>query len=99
MEATGNALAIARILEPHVAEVLVAHAKDARAISHAKVKTKVDAKVLAELLATDLFRRVCGSVTSSRGRTVDTTTPTDSRSQRTRASRRGGQLHQRARSP
>jgi hypothetical protein len=27
------------------------------------------------------------------------TTPTDSRSQRTRASRRGGQLHQRARSP
>ncbi len=36
LEATGNALAIARILEPHVAQVLLAHAKDVRAISHAK---------------------------------------------------------------
>lgn len=34
LEATGNALAIARILEPHVAEVLLAHAKHVRAISH-----------------------------------------------------------------
>jgi transposase len=39
MEATGNALAIARILEPHVAEVVLAHAKQVRAISHARVKT------------------------------------------------------------
>ena len=52
MEATGNALAIARILEPHVAEVVLAHAKQVRAISHARVKTdKIDAKVLADLLA------------------------------------------------
>jgi hypothetical protein len=34
-----------------------------------------------------------------RGRRRTRTTPTDSRSQRTRASRRGGQLHQRAPSP
>ena len=59
LEATGNALAIAQILEPHVAQVLVAHAKDVRAISHAKVKTdKVDAKVLADLLAADLIPAV-----------------------------------------
>jgi hypothetical protein len=55
MEATGNALAIARILEPHVAEVVLAHAKQVRAISHARVKTdRIDAKVLADLLAADL---------------------------------------------
>lgn len=59
LEATGNALAIARILEPHVSEVLLAHAKDVRAISHAKVKTdKLDAKVLADLLAADLIPAV-----------------------------------------
>jgi transposase len=59
MEATGNALAIARILQPHVAEVVLAHAKQVRAISHARVKTdKVDAKVLAELLAADLIPAV-----------------------------------------
>jgi transposase len=52
LEATGNALAIARIIEPHVADVVLAHAKQVRAISHARVKTdKVDAKVLADLLA------------------------------------------------
>ena len=59
MEATGNALAIARILEPHVAEVVLAHAKQVRAISHARIKTdKVDAKVLADLLAADLIPAV-----------------------------------------
>ena len=59
MEATGNALAIARILEPHVAEVVLAHAKQVRAISHARVKTdKVDAKVLADLLAAGLIPKV-----------------------------------------
>jgi transposase len=57
MKATGNALAIARILTPHVAEVVLAHAKQVRAISHARVKTdKIDAKVLADLLAADLDR-------------------------------------------
>ena len=59
MEATGNALAIARILQPHVAEVVLAHAKQVRAISHARVKTdKIDAKVLADLLAAGLIPRV-----------------------------------------
>jgi transposase len=59
LEATGNAFAIARILEPHVAEVVLAHAKQFRAISRARIKTdKVDAKVLADLLAADLIPAV-----------------------------------------
>ncbi len=59
IEATGNALAIARILQPHVGEVVLAHAKQVRAISHARVKTdKIDAKVLADLLAAGLIPSV-----------------------------------------
>jgi hypothetical protein len=33
-------MAIGRILEPHVGEVVLGHAKDVRAISHARVKTE-----------------------------------------------------------
>jgi transposase len=59
MEATGNALAIARILDAHVGEVVLAHAKQVRAISHARVKTdQIDAKVLADLLAANLIPKV-----------------------------------------
>jgi transposase len=59
LEATGNALAIARILEPHVGEVVIANARKLRAICEAKVKNdKVDARTLAELLAADLVPRV-----------------------------------------
>jgi transposase len=38
LESTGNALAIARILEAHVAEVVLANPMQVRAICHAKVK-------------------------------------------------------------
>ena len=56
LEATGNALAIARLIEPHVGEVVLANARQLTAISHARVKTdKVDARVLADLLAADLI--------------------------------------------
>ncbi len=56
LEATGNALAIARLIEPHAAEVVLANARQLKAISHARVKTdKVDARVLADLLAADLI--------------------------------------------
>lgn len=59
LEATGNALAIARIIAPHVGEVVLAHAKQVRAISHARVKTnRIDARVLADLLAAELIPRV-----------------------------------------
>src|SRR3954462_6368864 len=59
LEATGNALAIAGILAAHVAEVVLAHPKRLRAISHAKIKTdRFDARVLAELLAAGLIPMV-----------------------------------------
>src|SRR3954469_1986301 len=61
LEATGNALAIARIVAPHVAEVVLAHPTRLRAISHAKIKTdRFDARVLAELLAAGLIPVVWG---------------------------------------
>jgi transposase len=51
LEASGPALAIRRIIEPHVARVVVANTKKVRAIAEAKVKTdKVDAATLCELL-------------------------------------------------
>jgi transposase len=57
LEATGNALAIARLLEPHVARVVVAARKELRAITEAKVKTdRHDARTLARLLAAGLLR-------------------------------------------
>jgi hypothetical protein len=44
LEASGPALAIKRILEPHVGRVVVANTRKVRAIAEAKVKTdKVDA--------------------------------------------------------
>lgn len=50
MESTSNALAIARVLEDHVAEVALANPMQVRAISHAKVKNdRYDARTLAEL--------------------------------------------------
>jgi transposase len=56
LEATGNALAIARALEPHVALVVVAARNELRAISEAKVKTdRRDARTLARLLAAGLL--------------------------------------------
>jgi hypothetical protein len=39
LEATGNALAIARIMAAHVGVVVLAHARKVRAIAEAKVKT------------------------------------------------------------
>ena len=56
LEATGNALAIARLLEPHAARVVVAATKELRAITEAKVKTdRRDARTLARLLAAGLL--------------------------------------------
>jgi transposase len=59
MEATGPAMEIARILEPHVARVVVANAQDVRAISHARVKSdRFDARTLAELLSAGMLAPV-----------------------------------------
>jgi len=51
LEATGGALAIARILEPHVGRVVMANPMAVRAIATAKAKTdRLDARTLAKLL-------------------------------------------------
>jgi len=56
LETTGNALAIARIIEPHVARVVVASARELHAISDAKAKTdRLDARTLARLLAAGML--------------------------------------------
>jgi transposase len=56
LEATSNALAIARILEARVARVVVATRRDLEAIARAKTKTdRLDARMLARLLAAGLL--------------------------------------------
>ena len=52
IEATGNALAVSRVLTPFVARVVVANPLQVKAIAHAHVKTdKIDAGTLASLYA------------------------------------------------
>src|SRR4051794_16070038 len=54
LEATGNTHAIVRLLAGRVAGVVVGNRQKTRAIAEAKVKTdKVDAEILAQLLACD----------------------------------------------
>jgi transposase len=56
MEATGNALAIARIIGPHVAAVEIVNTRRLKAITESKQKTdRHDAKTLAQLLAAGMF--------------------------------------------
>ena len=56
LEATGNALAIARIIEPHVAEVVIVNTRTLKAISESKQKTdRHDAKTLAQMLAAGML--------------------------------------------
>lgn len=56
LEATTNSDAIATMLRPLVARVVVSNPRKTRAIAEAKVKTdKVDARILAELLAADFL--------------------------------------------
>jgi len=59
MEATANALAIARIIEPHVARVVLANPKAVTAATGLRAKTdKIDAKTLAQLLAAGFLAEV-----------------------------------------
>jgi hypothetical protein len=56
LEATGNSDAIATLLAPLVGRVVVSNPVKTRAIAQAKVKTdKVDARILAQLLAADFL--------------------------------------------
>src|SRR5689334_8991566 len=59
VEATGNAMAVVRLLSPYVARVIVANPLQVKAIAHAHVKTdKIDAGVLASLRAADFLPEV-----------------------------------------
>lgn len=59
VEATGNAMAVVRVLSAHVARVIVANLLQVRAIAHAHVKTdKIDAGVLASLRAAGFLPEV-----------------------------------------
>jgi transposase len=59
LEATTNCWAVAEILRPYVAEVIVSNPMATKAIASAKVKTdKVDAHVLAQLLRCDFLPQV-----------------------------------------
>jgi transposase len=52
LEVTGNALEIARIIEPHVGRVVLANPKAVKGITRAGAKTdKIDARTLTKLLA------------------------------------------------
>lgn len=56
LEATTNSDAIATMLRPMVARVVVSNPRKTRAVAEAKVKTdKVDARILAQLLAADFL--------------------------------------------
>ncbi|HYV01513.1 MAG TPA: transposase [Actinomycetota bacterium] len=67
LEATGGALAIARILERHAGRGVMANPMAVRAIASAKAKTdRLDARTLARLLAAGSSRR-CGREMSGPG--------------------------------
>jgi transposase len=59
IEATGNAMAVVRVLSPYVGRVIVANPLQVKAIAHAHVKTdKIDAGVLASLRAADFLPEI-----------------------------------------
>src|SRR5271169_5885553 len=59
VEATINTWAVARVLQPLVAEVVISNPLRTRAIAEAKIKTdRVDALVLAQLLRADFLPQV-----------------------------------------
>ena len=63
-EATTNCWAVADVLRPHVAKLVVSNPLATKAIAQAKVKTdKVDAHVLAQLLRVPTSSRKSGSPT------------------------------------
>ncbi|WP_245475161.1 MULTISPECIES: hypothetical protein [unclassified Bradyrhizobium] len=58
LEATGNSMAVSRVLAPFVARVIIANPLQVKAIAQAYVKTeKIDAGTLASLQAADTCRR------------------------------------------
>src|SRR6266542_4282618 len=58
LEATGNALAIARVIEPHVARVVLANPKAVKGATRTAKTDKLDARTLAQLLAAGFLPEV-----------------------------------------
>ena len=59
LEATGNTMAVVKLMTPHVRRVIIANPLQVRAIAHAKIKTdKIDAAVLAKLHAAGFLPEV-----------------------------------------
>src|SRR5712691_1609905 len=58
LEATGNALAIARVIEPHVARVVLANPKAVKGVTQTAKTDKLDARTLAQLLAAGFLPEV-----------------------------------------
>src|SRR5680860_1778939 len=59
LEATANALAIARVIEPHLGQVVLADPKAVRAAAHGGAKTdRIDAALLARLCASGFLAEV-----------------------------------------
>ena len=58
LEATGNALAIARIIEPHVDRVVLANPKAVKNATRSAKTDKRDARTLAKLLAAGFLPEV-----------------------------------------
>ena len=58
LEATGNALAIARIIEPHVSRVVLANPKAVKSATQTAKTDKRDARTLAKLLAAGFLPEV-----------------------------------------
>ena len=58
LEATGNALAIARIIEPHVGRVVLANPKAVKNATQSAKTDKRDARTLAKLLAAGFLPEV-----------------------------------------
>jgi hypothetical protein len=61
LESTGNALEIARVLEPFVSEVVIANPMHVRAISHAKVKNDQFDGALSLNCSPPISSQGCGS--------------------------------------
>jgi len=59
LEATGNSMAVSRVLTPFVTRVIIANPLQVKAIAQAHVKTdKIDAGVLASLRAADFLPEI-----------------------------------------
>src|SRR5437867_873809 len=58
LEATGNALAIARIIEPYVTRVVLANPKAVKSATQTAKTDKLDARTLAKLLAAGFLPEV-----------------------------------------